>query len=359
MKNFLKFLARRIAVIPLTLFIITLVLYGIVTLLPIEERIDLYMPQSNSKIIGWEERMRARIVEIYHLKDPFPVQYVYWVRSLFESDWGFSPMLNNSVLPELKRRSPVTFELMFYALLLEIPLGLIAGVRAAHKRGKIADYATRMASFIGTSMPDFILAIILLAIFYVGLYWFPPERLSITNHLFTQSEAFRPFTGFVTIDGLLNGRADITIDAFRHLVLPVFTLSFAHWATLTRITRIQVLDEMDKDYVTAAMARGVSDRDIVWKHAFRNALSPSLSSSAISAATLVTSVYVVEKIFNLKGVSEMITRYGLFVPDAAAVLGFAIYSTLIVLGVMLILDILQAVLIPQIKEATYNNHEYL
>lgn len=117
MKNFIKFLAKRIAVIPLTLFIIPLVLYGIVTLLPIEERIDLYMPQSNSKIIGWEERMRESIVETYHLKDPFAVQYIYWARSLFESDWGFSPVLNNSVLPELKRRSSVTFELMFYALL--------------------------------------------------------------------------------------------------------------------------------------------------------------------------------------------------------------------------------------------------
>lgn len=327
-------------------------------LMPIESRIDLYMPKSGSHVPGWEDRMRERIVETYHLKESFPVQYFYWARSLFIDEWGFSPILGNSVLPELTRRSPVTFELMFYALLLEIPLGLTAGVWSAHRKGKISDYLTRLATFIGTSMPDFILAIILLAFFYIKLYWFLPERLSMNYHLLVQSDAFQSFTGFMTIDGLLNGRMDVTIDAFRHLILPVFTLSLAHWATLTRITRTQVLDEMDKDYITAAQARGVSSSEIIWKHAFRNALSPSLSSSAISAATLVTSVYVVEKIFNLKGISELITRYGPFVPDAAAVLGFAVYSTLVVLGIMLILDILQALLIPQIKEAVFNNDEH-
>lgn len=357
MKIFIKFLLKRIAIVPITLFVVTLVLYGIVMLMPVESRIDLYMPKSGSKIAGWEERMRERIVKTYHLNDSFPVQYYYWVCNLFENEWGYSPVLGNTVLPELKRRSSVTFELMFYALLLQIPLGLITGVWSAQKKGRLSDYFTRLTTFIATSLPDFILAIILLAIFYVSLYWFQPERLSVPNHIFVQTDAFRNFTGFMTIDGLFNSRADITLDAFRHLALPVFTLSFAHWATLSRMTRAQVLEEMNKDYITAAQARGVSDRAIVWQHAFRNALGPALTSSAISAATLVTSVFIVEKIFNLKGVSDLITRYGPFVPDAAAVLGFAIYSTLIVLGIMLILDIVQALLLPQIKEITFNNNE--
>ncbi len=97
----------------------------------------------------------------------------------------------------------------------------------------------------------------------------------------------------------MNNRPDITFDSFRHLVLPVFVLGFAHWATLTRITRIQVLDEMEKDYITAAYARGLGEKMVLWRHAFRNALGPVLTSSAVSAASLVTSVYIVEKIFNL------------------------------------------------------------
>jgi len=358
MSKFLKFILKRIAVVPVTLFIITLILYGVVMLMPLDSRIDLYMPNSNSKVPGWEERARERIIETHHLQDPFPVQYYYWVHSLIDSEWGYSPVLGNSVLPELVRRTPVTFELMFYALLLQIPLGLITGVWSAQKKGCLADYSIRLTTFIATSLPDFILAIILMAIFYVSLYWFPPERLSISNHIFVQTDAFRTYTGFMTIDGLLNNRTNISLDALRHLVLPVFTLSFAHWATLSRITRSQVLDEMKKDYITAAQARGVSDKSVVWEHAFRNALGPALSSSAISAATLVTNVYIVEKIFNLNGVSDLVTRYGPFVPDAAAVLGFAIYSTLIVLGIMLVLDILQALMLPQIKEATFHNGHF-
>jgi ABC-type dipeptide/oligopeptide/nickel transport system permease component len=355
MYTFFKFLLTRLALIPITLFIITLVLYGVVMLMPLEARVNLYMPNSNSNVPGWEERMRLKILEVHHLDDPFPVQYYYWVRSLIGGDWGYSPSLDKAVLPELIQRTPVTFELIFYSLLFQIPLGLLSGVWSARKKDHSADYATRLIAFIATSLPEFILAIILLSIFYVALQWFPPERLSIQNHLFIQTSGFRLFTGFLTIDGLLNNRVDITLDAFRHLVLPVFALSFTHWASLSRITRITVLDEMKKEYIISAFARGLGERTVIWRHAFRNALGPVMTSSAISAATLVTSVFIVEKIFNLKGVSDLITKYGPMVPDAPAVLGFAVYSTIIVLFLMLLLDILQAIFMPQIKKETFEN----
>ena len=355
MNIFLKFVFKRLAAIPVTLFIITLVLYGVVMMMPQQARIDLYMPNSRSVLPGWQDRVREKIVERHHLDDSFPAQYYFWVRSLFEGDWGYSPSLDKNVLPELIRRTPITFELIFYALLFQIPLGLIAGVWSARKKDRPVDFITRLTAFIATSLPEFILALILLSIFYVALRWFPPERLSMNYHLFTQTEGFKIYTGFFTIDGLLNKRVDISLDAFRHLILPIFTLGFSHWAILARITRIQVLEELKKEYITAAYARGLGEKKVIWRHAFRNALGPVLTSSAISAATLVTSVYIVEKIFNLKGVSDLVTKYGPMVPDAAAVLGFAVYSTLIVLALMLLLDILQAIFLPQIKEETFNN----
>jgi len=358
MNDFLKFILKRLAAVPITLLFITLILYGVIMIMPLEARIDLYMPESNSNVPGWEERMRERIVETHHLNESFPVQYYYWVSGLIKGDWGYSPTLNKDVLPELVKRSPVTFELIFYALLFEIPLGILAGIWSAARKDRLFDFTTRLTAFIANSIPEFILALILLSIFYVSMQWFPPERLSITNHLFIQSNSFKTFTGFLTVDGLLNGRFDITLDAFRHLVLPVFTLSLTHWATLVRITRVQVIEEMKKEYITAAYARGVSERDVIWQHAFRNALGPVLSSSAISAATLVTSVFIVEKIFNLKGVSDMVTKFGPMVPDAAAVLGFAVYSTIIVLGLMLLLDILQSIFLPQIKEETLDHESF-
>ncbi len=358
MIDFIKFIFKRLAAVPVTLFFITLILYGVIMIMPLESRIDLYMPESKSNVPGWEDRMREKIVEIHHLDESFPVQYYYWVSGLLKGDWGYSPTLNKDVLPELVKRSPVTFELIFYALLFEIPFGLFAGIWSAAKKDQALDFATRLSAFIATSLPEFILALILLSIFYVSMQWFPPERLSTTNHLFIQSNSFKSFTGFITIDGILNSRFDITLDAFRHLILPVFTLSLTHWATLVRITRIQVIEEMKKEYITAAYARGLSEGKVIWQHAFRNALGPVLSSSAISAATLVTSVFIIEKIFNLKGISDMVTKYGPMVPDAAAVLGFAIYSTLIVLGLMFLLDILQAIFLPRIKEEIFGHESF-
>jgi ABC-type dipeptide/oligopeptide/nickel transport system permease component len=355
MNAFFKFLSTRLALIPITLFIITVVLYGIVMLMPLDARVDLYMPKTGSNVPGWEERTRQKILEVHHLEEPFPVQYYYWVRSLIGGDWGFSPSLDRAVLPELIKRTPISLELIFYALILQIPLGLLTGVWSARKKDRFADYSTRLVAFIATSLPEFILAIILLSIFYVSLQWFPPERLSMTNHLFTQTSGFKPFTGFLTIDGLLNNKLDISLDAFRHLILPVFTLGFAYWASLSRITRITVLDEMKKEYIISAFARGLREKTVFWRHALRNALGPVLTSTAISAATLVTSVFIVEKIFNLKGVSDLITKYGPMVPDAPAVLGFAVYSTILVLFLMLLLDILQMIFLPLIKEETLEN----
>ncbi len=155
--------------------------------MPQQARIELYMPNSRSILPGWEERTREKIIEVHHLDAPFHIQYYFWVRSLFDGDWGYSPSLNKSVLPELLRKTPVTLELIFYALLFQIPLGFIAGIWAARNKDRPADYATRLTAFIATSLPEFVLAIILLAIFYVSLGWFPPERLNMNNHLFIQS----------------------------------------------------------------------------------------------------------------------------------------------------------------------------
>ena len=352
-----KFLIQRILAIPVTFIIITMVLYGIIMLTPINTRIDLYMPDSPKVLSNPEilERTRQQIIERYHLDEPYLTQYFYWLTGILQGDWGYSPILNNEVLPEILNRTPATLELLFYCMLLYIPLGLIAGVHAAEKKEKGSDYLFRFFAFAGSAIPDFILSIILLAFFYINLGWFGPERLNIQNNLFVKSVSFTAYTGFMTIDGFLNSRADISLDAFRHLAMPVFTLCISQWATLGRITRNATIEEMNKDYINAARARGLSEKRIVWNHAFQNALGPALNSSALTTAMLITNVFVVERIFNINGISEMISMFGPSVPDAAAVLGFGVYCVILVLLLMLILDILQAVLLPRTRKGTLEN----
>jgi peptide/nickel transport system permease protein len=231
-----------------------------------------------------------------------------------------------------------------------IPLGILSGVMAGWRANGRFDRYVGTAAFLGTSVPAFVLGLVLLSIFYVGLHWFPPGRTSIAELSLQRFGTFQTYTGFLTVDGLLNGQPDITLNAFRHLVLPVFTLSLAHWATLTRIARASIIEEKGREYIVAARARGLWPRMVLWRHAFRNAMLPALTSSALSAASLISGVFVVEAIFNLKGLSEVIVQGISGTPDAGLALGFAIVSMLFVLPLMLVLDILKALVDPRIRE---------
>ncbi|MCI0578273.1 MAG: ABC transporter permease [Chloroflexi bacterium] len=349
----LKFLLRRLAAVPITFLVITAVLYSVVMLAAPEERASLYLPPrlpSNMTPERMQQILNV-IIEEHGLNDPFPQQYFRWLSGLLRGDWGWSPVLNADVLEALLDRTPATAELTLYSILLLIPIGLVSGVMAGWQENSRADHRFRLVAFVATSIPPFILGLFLLSIFYVGLGWFAPGRTGITELSLRTFTSFQRYTGLLTVDGLLNGRLDVTIDALRHLALPVFSLSLAHWATLARVTRATVIDVKDQEYIVAARARGLLPRSVIWQHAFRNALLPGLTSSALSAASLVTGVFIIEVIFNYKGVAEMMVDSMLFgAPDAPLTLGFAVYSVLLVLPLMFILDVLKAVVDPRVRE---------
>ena len=353
MPPLLRHLINRILSIPITLFIITAALYAVVMLTPAETRATLYMPKNMSPRMTEEQyqKLLDLMIERYHLNDPYPVQYFYWVGNLVQGNWGYSETLQEDVLTAILRRTPATAELTLYSILVFIPLGLISGVIAGSRQNQLADHPFRLTAFIATSLPPFILGLVLMAIFYVDLHWFAPGRSSSAVSVVVNAEQFRQFTGLLTIDGLLNRRPDVSLDALRHLVMPVFTLAIAHWATLGRVTRATMIEELKKEYVVAAKARGIPEHKIVWRHALRNAIAPALTSSLLSAASLLTGVFVVEIIFDFHGVSFIAVRSMAFIPDAPAALGFAIYSVIIVLIMMGILDLIQSGLDPRIREA--------
>jgi len=347
----LKFLLRRLLSVLITLLVITAIIYGVVMLAPVETRARLYMGRRTRTFMPpeLEQRTIETIIREHGLNDPYPIQYFRWASRLIRGEWGWSPILRNDVLDVLLMRMPATVELTLYSLLLFIPLGLVSGAVAGWRRTRIADQVFRLVAFIGMSVPPFILGLVLLSLFYVGLHWFLPGYLSTVESLAVRSSSFKTITGLLTIDGLLNGRPDISLDAIRHLALPVVTLSLLHWATLGRVTRTSVIEELDKDYIVAAHARGLSPRRILWGHVLRNAAVPGLTSSALSAASLITGVYVVEVVFGWPGVSKLIT-YSMWQPDVALAAGFAVYSVLSVLSVMVLLDIIQAVVDPRLRE---------
>jgi peptide/nickel transport system permease protein len=346
-----KFIIQRFLALPVTLFVVTAVLYGIVMMAPVETRAELYMPKGSSNNPNLNpEGMKLIIIERYALNDPYPVQYARWVSRLVQGDWGWSPALGGDVLEALIIRTPATLELTIFAILFLVPLGILSGVVAGWKQGRLPDHTFRLGAFIGTSIPPFILGLVLIGIFYAGLKWFPPGRLSNSARFVVASPEFKTYTGLLTIDGLLNGQPEISVDAFRHLILPVITLSLAHWATLGRVTRVAMNEEMNKDYLTTARGKGVPVFSLVWIHALRNAMLPALNSTALSAASLIMGVFVIEAVFSYPGVSELITGAMRIIPDMPIAMGFAIYSVLLVLPLMLILDVIQGLVDPRIRE---------
>ncbi|HRQ39425.1 MAG TPA: ABC transporter permease [Chloroflexota bacterium] len=351
MHSFWTYVLRRLLVIPVTLLIVTAVLYALLMVASPEERATLYLPPNQPRVMSPEtyENIINRIITENGLDDPYPVQYGRWVISLLQGEWGYSPLYGAPVLELLRQRTPATLEIAFYALLLLIPLGLMSGLLAGWRPDRYWDRLFRTLAYVGGSIPSFILGLFLLSIFYVGLGWFPPGRLSAVQLLLGAGN-FEQYTGFLTLDGLLNRRPDITLDAFRHLVLPVVTLSVMYWATLGRITRAATMDETGKDYILAAHARGLRHRRIIWRHTLRNVLVPGYTSMALAAASVITGAFVVEVVFGIKGLSELIVRSMKATPDAALVMGLAVYSVLLVIPIMLVLDMLKALADPRLRE---------
>jgi peptide/nickel transport system permease protein len=346
-------LLKRLFSLFVTLFITTALLYATVMFTPAETRAVLFMPKNFSPRMTEEkyQELLERTIEKNHLNDPYPVQYFYWIKNLLQGNWGYSPTLQQDVLTGLLQRTPATAELALYSILFFIPLGLLSGVIAGSRKNKLSDHGFRLTAFIATSLPPFILALVLMSIFYVSLNWFAPLRTSSATSVVINSEQFRQYTGLITIDGLLNGRLDVVLDAIRHLAMPVFTLAIVHWATLGRVTRATMIEEMNLDYVIAAKARGIPQRRIVWRHTLRNAITPGLTSSLLSAASLLTGVFVVEILFSIHGVSDIAISSMAYIPDAASALGFAIYNVIVVWILMSILDIFQSVLDPRMRKA--------
>lgn len=352
MPPFLRFVVVRFLAIPVTILIVTMTLYAFVLLTPPDVRAQLYYPSRFNPNMT-EEKLKqynARVVRDHKLDAPFPVQYLNWMKELATGQWGYSPVLNEDVLPALLRRTPATAEILIYTLLLYVPLGLLTGIKAGWKKNSRFDRGFRATAFIASAIPTFILALVLMDIFYVVLHWLAPERLSLANDMIFKSDEWRSFTGLLTIDGLLNLKPQVSLDALRHLVMPVVTVALFYWATLGRITRVGIIEESQKEYLLAARARGVTNRSLQWGHAFRNVLTPALTSTALSVAWLLTGVYIVEAIYNFRGISEVAIQGVQGIPDATAIMGFAIYSVLLVSLTMFILDVLQAVFDPRLRQ---------
>jgi len=345
----LKYAVRRLLLLPVILFVVTLILFALITRLPTEQRVMIYLPSSGSNLTDEQYQKLVELqIERYGLDDPWPVQYVRWMRELLAGGWGYSPTWRQSVLQGIRQRLPATLELALYAMVPAVLLAVVLGSTAARRHRRLPDHAIRVASFVAWAFPPFILALLLLDIFYAELGWLPPERLGLSASLLVGSGDFQTYTGLLTVDAVLNREPGVFFDALRHLVLPAFTLALTEWALLTRIMRSSLLGVLRKDYVTVARAKGLPESAVVGRHARRNAVLPVISAGGTATSILMSGIVVVEAIFSYNGVGGWAVR-GILNSDVPVAAGFALLSCIVSVLASLLADLIYALVDPRVR----------
>jgi peptide/nickel transport system permease protein len=185
-------------------------------------------------------------------------------------------------------------------------------------------------------------------VFYAQLEWFPPGRLTTQMQIAVNSPDFHTYTSLLTIDSLLNGRFDIFIDALKHMLLPILTLSYLTWATFLRVTRSSMLETLRMDYVTTARAKGLREHDVIFKHARPNAMIPVITLAGFSIVGLMGGVVITETVFDFPGIGKAAAEAAGQL-DVVTVLGFALFNGFILIVANLVVDIIYAMVDPRIR----------
>lgn len=339
-----SFIIRRVLLTIPTLIGVTLLIFGVVQLFTPEQRATLFVTDAK------QLRNIGNIIVKYHLNESVITQYQVWISQVLQRNLGWSQTARKPVMNAIIDKFPATIETVMFSIPITIFVGIFLGVKAAEHRDKPFDHATRLLSIVGYSLPTFWLGILLIAIFFAGLGWFPPGRLGADAELIVTSPppAWIKYTGIYTIDGLLNGKLWITLDALRHLVLPTITLVTIQVALIIRVMRSSMLEALGKGYITAARAKGLTKTEVINKHARRNALIPVITLAGLMAAGLINGVTITETVFNIPGLGRWAAMAAIRL-DIPSVLGFALFAGLIYVLANLIVDILYAYIDPRIR----------
>jgi peptide/nickel transport system permease protein len=276
------------------------------------------------------------------LDKPVIVQYVVFLRDAMTGDLGNSIVTGRPVVTELLARFPATLELTASAMLLAILVGVPVGVISAVRQYSILDKIASVLALTGISMPIFWLAMVLILIFGVRL-----ELLPFSGRL-SSGASIQAFTGLVLVDSLLTGNFEAFWDGLLHLIMPALALGTIPMAVITRMTRSSMLEVMNEDYVRTARAKGVIPWRVVFKHALRNAMLPTITVIGLQVGLLMGGAIITETIFSWPGIGQ-ITYDSINSRDYAMIQGVVLYAALLFVLVNLVVDILYAVLDPRVR----------
>ncbi len=293
-------------------------------------------PQARQDVI---ERERHRL----GFDRPIYEQFVFYLNRLAHGDLGTSLATHRPVIDDLREFLPATIELATTSIVIGVAAGLTVGILSAVARGSVLDHITRFFSLVGLSMPAFWLGLILLLIFYFWLGAVPGQgQLDIY--------LIRPprVTGLLIVDALLARDVAVLANVLGHLILPAIVLGSRSLAGIARITRASMLEVLGQDYVKVARAKGLRERTVILRHAFKNALLPIITVIGIYYGGLLEGSVLTETVFAWPGLGRYATS-AILSQDFAAIMGATLLIGLVFSMANLLVDLAYGLLNPRIR----------
>jgi peptide/nickel transport system permease protein len=287
-----RFLVRRLGALLPTLFLVSVLIFGLQQLLPGDPAVAMAGEDRDPASIAY---LRAK----FHLDEPIYARYGYWVKGVLHGDLGDSVRIQKPVTELIAEKLPVTIELAAIAMGIALTIGIGAGVVAAAMRDTKWDYAANVFALWGLSTPNFWLGILMILLFSVKLGWLPA-------------------TGYVSPSEDLRGN-------LATMIMPAFVLGNAIAAVLMRHTRSAMLQVLSSDYIRTARAKGLSSRRVLLRHALRNALIPIITLGALEFGTLLSGAVLTEQVFSIPGFGKLIVD-AVFNRDYSVVQGVVLFT---------------------------------
>lgn len=307
-------LKRILSAIPV-LLIVSIVIFLIIHI----------TPGNPASVILGEEATPEQIAELEEslgLNLPIHQQYFNWIVGVFQGDLGTSFFMREPVTTSIADRIVPTFSLAVFAQIIALVIAIPIGVLAANKRGSMTDTTMMIFALLGMSIPSFLLALLLVLLFGVQLGWLPVA-------------GYRALT-----DGLM--------EHLKYLILPAISLGMIQAALIARMTRSSMLEVLNMNYIKSARAKGVKNFKLIVKHAFRNALLPILTVVGQTFGSLITGAVVVETVFNIPGIGQLIIN-SVERRDFAVIQGVILFITFLYIVLNLIIDILYGIIDPRVR----------
>ena len=312
----LRFLIRRVLIALPTIILISIFVFALQKLLPGDPLLVLAGEERDPEVLEF-------LREKYRLNDPIPVQYLAWVGNALQGDLGTSLRTNQPVTELMAQKLPVTIQLAVMSIIFALMIGIPAGIISAVKKGTVTDYVANVVARSGLSVPNFWLGIMLILL--VSVKW-----------------QLLPASGYVPL-------AEDAWQSIRTMLMPSFVLGTALAATMMRHTRSAMLGVLSADYVRTARAKGLSERVVILKHSFRNALTPIVTLTALLFGELIAGAVLTEQIFPIPGFGKLVVD-AVFNRDYAVVQGIVLVTAVGFIFMNLLADMMYFVLNPRLRE---------